>query len=387
MAGSIPATGTNELLSTLISVNIMKDLINLYYVSSPSSKEKRMRKHIKEWLKSNVPDAQMHADKSGIYVTKGSADSYPCVCAHIDEVHRERNKDFRVIKHEDYIFGYNVSSKEQYGIGADDKNGIWVAMQCLLRYDVLKVALFVGEEIGCVGSGDCNMAFFDDCRFVLQCDRRGSSDFITRASGWELCDDAFVEKIGIERFGYKVTSGLMTDVMELKARGLKVAACNLSCGYYNPHTCTETTVWSELCNCRDLVFHIIDSVTDVVPHAASRSRSTSYIGRGFGGWFGDALDDWYNDRWPSTHKDTKRDIRTRDLEDEFDVEEVAKQYSEMQSLMYDELSFDFNSFDLFAFYDAWKLEFPALDAHDYDDAYDELLCIEEDDEEQSASIG
>jgi hypothetical protein len=33
--------------------------------------------------------------------------------------------------------------------------------------------------------------------------------------------------------------GAMTDVMELKDQGLKVAAANISCGYYRPHTSRE----------------------------------------------------------------------------------------------------------------------------------------------------
>lgn len=364
----------------------MKDLINLYYVSSPSGKEKRMRKHIKQWLKDNVPDAQTCADKSGIYVTKGSGESYPCVVAHIDEVHRERNNDYRVLKFEDYIFGYNMASKSQYGIGADDKNGIWIAMQCLLKYDVVKVALFVGEEVGCVGSGQANMKFFDDVRFVVQCDRRGGSDFITSAGGWQLCDDSFTSQFDMARFGYKPASGMMTDVMELKARGLKVAACNLSCGYYNPHTSEETTVFSELCNCRDLVFHIIDNVTGVVPHKPASSRTASV--RGYGrGWYDDWYDGWYDDGYSKPGKHKGPDTRTRDREDEFDDEEIIRQYDEMQSLMYDEMSFDINAFDLAVFYDAWKLEFPALDGHDYEDAYNELLCYDAEEEEQSAVIG
>jgi hypothetical protein len=32
-----------------------------------------------------------------------------------------------------------------------------------------------------VGSGKADMSFFRDCRFVVQCDRRGHSDMVTRA--------------------------------------------------------------------------------------------------------------------------------------------------------------------------------------------------------------
>lgn len=347
----------------------MKNLIKLYYVSSHSGQEKKMRKYLKQWFKENVPTATVVSDQSGIYVTKGEAQSYPCVCAHIDEVHQERNNSYRVVVSGDYIFGYNVDNMKQQGIGADDKNGIWVCMQALLHYDVVKVALFVGEEVGCVGSGMADMSFFDDCRFVIQCDRRGSSDFIMSAGGWHLCDDSFTSKFDMTRYGYKPTSGLMTDVMELKSRGLKVAACNLSCGYYNPHTSEETTIFSELENCRDLVFHIIDSVTDAVPHEAARSYSSygGYYGRG---WYGDVYDDYY-DSWPSS--------RVLSGDDKEDIE-ICDQFEELVELMYMEWYNDPDGFDIVGFYDEWKAEFPALGWYDFEDALQQLenyYCEEE----------
>ena len=45
------------------------------------------------------------------------------------------------------------------------------------------------------------MKFFDDCRFVLQCDRKGNSDFITNASCTELCSDDFLKDANISKFG------------------------------------------------------------------------------------------------------------------------------------------------------------------------------------------
>ena len=39
---------------------------------------------------------------------------------------------------------------------------------------------------------------------------------------------------------------MMTDVLELKEKGLKVSCLNLSCGYYEPHTDHEFTVKKDL---------------------------------------------------------------------------------------------------------------------------------------------
>ena len=77
------------------------------------------------------------------------------------------------------IFGYSPKERKQCGLGADDKNGLFIALECLASYDAIKCAFFVGEEIGCKGSGAVDISFFDDCRYCIQIDRRGNSDMVT----------------------------------------------------------------------------------------------------------------------------------------------------------------------------------------------------------------
>ena len=59
---------------------------------------------------------------------------------------------------------------------------------------------------------------------------------------------------------------MLTDVLELKEKGLAVSCINLSCGYYEPHTPHEFTVKKDLLNCLDLVRHIIGHCTGTYPH-------------------------------------------------------------------------------------------------------------------------
>ncbi len=109
-----------------------------------------------------------------------------------------------------------MKNRRQEGLGADDKNGIWVALKSLERYDILKVALFVSEEVGCIGSGEADLSFFDDCRFVIGVDRKGRNDLVTEINWMSLCSDEFLRDIDAERFGYRQASGLITDVGALK---------------------------------------------------------------------------------------------------------------------------------------------------------------------------
>ena len=84
-------------------------------------------------------------------------------------------------------------------------------------------------------------------------------------SGVDVCSDDFIKASGFEDFGYKFDEGSVTDVLTLLERGLKISCLNLSCGYYHPHTDQEVTDIDELENCQNLVFHMIDTMTDVYP--------------------------------------------------------------------------------------------------------------------------
>lgn len=254
----------------------MKDLellTSLYCIHSKSGNEKRMRKFIKRWISRNIDNATIQVDEIGnILVTKGVSDSYPCICSHIDQVQINHSRDFKAIICDDIIIGYSDKCKDFQGLGADDKNGIWVALMCLKKFDVLKCAFFVGEEIGCVGSSSCDISFFSDCRYCIQCDRRNGSDLITEITE-DLCSDKFLNDIDYVDFGYKPTHGLSTDIDELRFRGVSCSCINVSCGYYNPHTDNEFTVVSELFNCLDFVEHIVEKCVETYPHESHRIYS------------------------------------------------------------------------------------------------------------------
>ena len=195
----------------------MELLKTLYSIYSPSTGEKKMRRFIKRWIMNNVSNTQITTDlKGNIYVSKGMSESYPCIVSHIDQVQKTHSRDFVCIESEDVIFGYSPKNHRQEGLGADDKNGIWIALKCLQKYPVMKAAFFVEEEIGCRGSAQADLEFFTNCRYVVQCDRRGNNDLITSISFTELCSKEFIEATGYENFGYKTEDGMMTDVLELK---------------------------------------------------------------------------------------------------------------------------------------------------------------------------
>lgn len=305
----------------------MELLENLYQVSSPCGQERTMRKFIMDYCKKQPLDVTIAKDNAGnIYITKGEDKTYPCIVAHLDEVHRQ-NRNKEIVMHQNIILGIDRKAMKPTGIGADDKNGIWVALNLLTTEKVLKCAFFVGEEVGCIGSARADMNFFSDVRFVLQCDRRNAHDFISNASHVELCDKAFYERCEASKFGYKMTNGLQTDVVSLKEKGLTVCAVNLSCGYYNPHQENEMTRFDELQNCLALCEHIVQTVTEVQTHVYKPNTCfrSHYLHDMEDGMFG------YHSEWHEQNQSVKQVAETEIGNDYMRLSDL---YSEEQVCLY-----------------------------------------------------
>lgn len=225
-----------------INISLLIDTLSVQTVSNGDS---NMLTYIRQYVHSLGLSCTSDA-YGNIYVTKGKG-PYVAFVAHTDTVHTIVS-DCRVHKHGDTLFAFNGVSGRQYGIGGDDKVGVFCNLQALSDFKNVKLAFFRNEEIGCLGSGNAILSFFDDCNFVIQFDRRGNSDLITSVGGADLCSTEFktATKPFFDKIGYKETSGLSTDVATLKRRGLAVSAVNLSCGYHDPHMNTEIVKISEV---------------------------------------------------------------------------------------------------------------------------------------------
>ncbi len=256
-------------------------LFKLYAIHSESGNEKKMRRFIRKYITENCGNVELVTDPYGnLLCTKGDSKTYPCLASHIDQVQHVHSKDFEVVSNGEVCFGYSHKSREQQGLGADDKNGIFICLECLKTFDVLKVAFFVGEEVGCVGSHAVSLDFFSDCRFIIEPDRRGGSDLITSMFVGKVCSDEFIKAIGAPDYGYSEERGSITDVGTLVDRGVGISCLNLSCGYYCAHTDEEFTVLSELQNCLDFVMHVINDCREVFPFTVSYGGYD--IGRNYG---------------------------------------------------------------------------------------------------------
>lgn len=243
-------------------------LKQLYLIHSPSNGEEAMIRFLLKYLKS-LPNVKYGRDSFGnVWAVKGKAKTYPCICGHLDQVQREYPQDLKIIETRDLLTGFSPSLHSFISTGHDDKNGVFIALEALRIYPKMKIYLFRAEEVGAVGASHADIKFFDDVRWVVECDRRGNSDIVTNISFTDLCSDKFIEDIEPEKYGFKPTSGMLTDLFELKTTlNLKVSCVNLSVGYYNPHSpCEELSIKVDIYKTWGIVKHIIEDLTDVYPH-------------------------------------------------------------------------------------------------------------------------
>lgn len=238
-------------------MNLLKQL---YQINSYSDNEDEIRRFVLQQI-ADLP-LRVEVDNYGnVLITKGNAEKYPCVAAHLDEVHQPSVRNLQ--EEHGAIFAVDENG-EPVGIGADDKNGVWMVIQLLRQIENMKAILFVREEKATFegyrhGSDDCDLAFFNDVKFVLQCDRKGAGDVVTFCTkkGIRLCDDDFIPEWILHKYGYAPVEGGVTDVVHLKQRGLQIPCCNISCGYYNAHKPEEYTTVSELQNSLEFVKTIV----------------------------------------------------------------------------------------------------------------------------------
>ena len=155
----------------------MQLLRQLYAIHSPTGFEWPMIQFVRRYVGKNIPEATSRLDKLGnLYITKGEAGvGYPTLACHLDQVQRLHSDDFEVREEDGTLYGWSEQNQLREGLGADDKNGIWVCLRCLEECPRLKVFMAVGEEKGCIGSNRADMSFFkehiticknnDNCRY------------------------------------------------------------------------------------------------------------------------------------------------------------------------------------------------------------------------------
>jgi len=244
-------------------ININR-LVETLSVPSVSGGEDRMREFIVNSL--NERNISNYVDEYGnIYATKGITDNFPCVVAHIDTVHDITT--FSVVE-SDYKLSAIKPDGSPTGIGGDNKAGVFVCLELLDRFDTIKAAFFVSEEVGCLGSYLSDPIFFENVGYAIQFDAPYNNWVSHYSDGVKLfsIESEFFEKINpiLEESlpNYK-PSGLgnhpYTDVSALKSL-YDFSCLNYSVGYYNMHSIHEYVSIFDVELCLNTAIKLISSL-------------------------------------------------------------------------------------------------------------------------------
>lgn len=180
-----------------------------------------------------------------------------CLCAHMDTVFPKPPKTFYYDQKKSVLW-----SPE--GVGADDRAGNYAIIELLERGYRPSIILTDLEEEGGIGADALTKKYpdcpFADCRALIQLDRQGNNDAV-----YYDCNNAdFEEKI--TSYGFKTNWGTFTDI-SIFGPQWRIAAVNLSVGYYNEHNYIETLNMIELHQTIDRVGNILKDCEDWLAYA------------------------------------------------------------------------------------------------------------------------
>lgn len=158
--------------------------------------------------------------KKGFIYARGSLPVM--LVAHMDTVHKEPVKTICCSKD-----GNIIMSPE--GIGGDDRAGVFMILQ-IIRKHRCHVLFCEDEETGGVGAEQFAASDIrPEINYIVELDRRGSNDAV-----FYDCDNPTFTRY-VTGFGFKEGMGSFSDI-SIIAPALKVAAVNISAGYYCEHS-------------------------------------------------------------------------------------------------------------------------------------------------------
>ena len=275
-------------------------LKKMYTIHSPSGKEDNLADYLISVLnRFQIP--HFRGEQGEIY---NITPNRPLICAHMDQVQREMC-DF-TIQHHNFIYG--MGGHQQAGLGADDKNGVWIALNLILRHNVSFVFSTM-EEVGRMTDGFMSKLgkdVTDNIPYALIFDRKGSGDIIGVKNEYCMIDfQDDIAEIGKD-FGYAPAVGVWSDCDHIS----KYVPCvNLSCGYYAAHTNGEYTNVNELINALDFGNKILEVLEEkwynrVIKKEDILNYRVTQHGTWVREWANKQVDKW-EDRWEESRTASK----------------------------------------------------------------------------------
>lgn len=235
-----------------------KMLKAVFEIQNPSQ-NKKCNDHAMQVISSLAPKGcTIIRNRGNLLIRKGGPTGpHPYFLAHMDQVHSYA--PFMSLRLKDNVLSAVDGNDKQCGVGGDDKCGIYLALEMLHRLNHCTAVFVRDEEVGCIGSGEVPLTWFDHASFVLQADRNNRTfDVIRDTNGMTCASDEFIAAVLAlpQASRHSENTGSVTDIGELASRGLGVSMINISSGYHNPHSHTEVVHLDELQIACDLAYAI-----------------------------------------------------------------------------------------------------------------------------------
>lgn len=179
-----------------------------------------------------------------------------------------------------------VSSPQ--GIGGDDRCGIFIIMN-LVKELHCSVLLCEDEETGGVGARKFAKTDYVknlDVNYMIEFDRKGKSDAV-----FYSCDNEDFTKFVTSNIPYTKAYGSFSDI-SVVAPAAKIAAVNLSSGYYKAHTTEEYVVYDEMMATVEAAKTLIKTETEPFEYIEKKYErypcydDYGYYGYGYGYGYG-----------------------------------------------------------------------------------------------------
>ena len=211
-------------------------------------------------------------NQDGFLYAKG--DIPVLLVAHMDTVHKKLPTT---------IIETDGKISSPQGIGGDDRCGIFIIMNIVQQLHC-SVVLCEDEEIGCVGARKFAESPFIqqlDVNYMIEFDRMNANDAV-----FYSCDNKEFTDFVTDYTGYKYAYGSFSDISRL-APAAKVAAVNLSCGYYKAHSLDEYVVYDEMLSTIQAAKALINaecSKFEYIPKAQTYTWGNDYVSNYFGSY-------------------------------------------------------------------------------------------------------
>ena len=244
--------------------------------------------------------------------------------AHMDTVHKETPKQI-------VIENQKISSPQ--GIGGDDRCGIYMILEIIKEHDC-SVLFTEDEEVGGIGADKfvqtaLAQSLISQFNFIIEFDRKGKDDAV-----FYDCENPEFEEFITQKY-FKTNFGSFSDI-SIIAPALQVAAVNLSCGYYKPHTTEEYVMFDEMEKVIQEASWLID-IADETKFEYIENDYKHYYGRY---WYYDAIgnnETGYEHLWSIDYEDSKKRLGWSEVYAFSEVEAIGRFLMEHDNLTYKDI--------------------------------------------------